>query len=642
MKTKTSFLLTAILLIIASFLAVAAKASPDEIYHEGDLVIEGDENYVIENVTFFIDGNITVKDSSKLIVRNAKVIVNSTYPWEYWVKVYDNAILTIENSLLQTYSQTNLNVEGGSLTMHGTTCCWAVVAGGGNVTIDSSHLSEEVLPAPPGVQISPIKPTACLFWKGYLPSRVEIIDSILPRVDLTFGSLGPDQSESVVEDIDLVGLRPGRKEELLINPAEGVYFEMRNSSTEMWIVEVSTYSRKRVIVRDSRLAGVYLSIADVPEMKISDLKPGLFSDQILLTTMEGGYLRLVNTEVIPQIPGEPVEARFKFLLYGGNITIKNCEAIQVGSFGDSRVLVKDCVVEMNVNLRGNETVRFVNTLIKSPINFWTGQTHDPAHGGDNHNLEFADSEIAKDVDIEVACRYGEIKGNVSILTSMDHVHWFFGTINREYPLIVEDENGNRLPNASIKLYDKDNKQVWAGSTGADGEALMSIMFTEENYEDSWVVMATSNGRDIWQEIGLLTSTPVILTIPTPVAFTPSSLNISPSEVNIGQIVTISISVANTGGEPGSYEATLKINGVVEARKEVVVAAGASEEVSFTTSKGAPGSYSVDVNGLTGSFRVQEAPVAVTKETNWVLVGEIIAGVVVVGLLIFFLRRRRSV
>ncbi|MDO9580697.1 MAG: CARDB domain-containing protein, partial [Bacteroidales bacterium] len=91
----------------------------------------------------------------------------------------------------------------------------------------------------------------------------------------------------------------------------------------------------------------------------------------------------------------------------------------------------------------------------------------------------------------------------------------------------------------------------------------------------------------------------------PAAFSISSLTISPSEVYVGEAVTISFSVANTGGQSGSYTVTLKINGVVEATKEVTVAAGKSESVSFTTSKNVAGTYSVDVNGLTGSFIVKE-------------------------------------
>ena len=134
------------------------------------------------------------------------------------------------------------------------------------------------------------------------------------------------------------------------------------------------------------------------------------------------------------------------------------------------------------------------------------------------------------------------------------------------------------------------------------------------------------------------------------AFTSGNLSISPREVDIGETVTISVLVTNTGDGSGSYKVTLKINGVVDAAKEVTLKAGASETVIFTTSRDAADSYSVDVDGLTGSFTVRAAPAPPAPPAppppppappNWPLIGGIIAGVVVVGLLIFLLVRRRA-
>jgi len=134
-------------------------------------------------------------------------------------------------------------------------------------------------------------------------------------------------------------------------------------------------------------------------------------------------------------------------------------------------------------------------------------------------------------------------------------------------------------------------------------------------------------------------------------FSAGNLSISPSEVNIGETITISVTVTNTGDLAGSYKVTLKINGVVEATKDVTLDAGGSEEVGFTTTKDVAGSYSVEVDGLKGSFTVKEKPAPpppppvtpppVKPPVNWPLIGGIIAGVVVVGLLIFFLARRRA-
>ncbi|MBA7630610.1 hypothetical protein ES703_38133 [subsurface metagenome] len=65
-------------------------------------------------------------------------------------------------------------------------------------------------------------------------------------------------------------------------------------------------------------------------------------------------------------------------------------------------------------------------------------------------------------------------------------------------------------------------------------------------------------------------------------------------------------------------------------------------MTFTTSEGIAGTYSVDINGLTGSFTVKEKPVSVVpKPVNWPLIGGIIGGVVVVGLGVFFWTRRRA-
>ena len=137
--------------------------------------------------------------------------------------------------------------------------------------------------------------------------------------------------------------------------------------------------------------------------------------------------------------------------------------------------------------------------------------------------------------------------------------------------------------------------------------------------------------------------------PEPAAFTLSSLTISPTEVNVGEEVSISIMIANTGGELGSYEVTLKINSEVEATEEVPIAAGSSQQVSFTTSKDTVGTYIVDVGGLTDSFVVKAAPPVLppvvspqvppvvppvppaappAKPINWWLIGGIMAAVII--------------
>jgi len=110
-----------------------------------------------------------------------------------------------------------------------------------------------------------------------------------------------------------------------------------------------------------------------------------------------------------------------------------------------------------------------------------------------------------------------------------------------------------------------------------------------------------------------------------------SLSISPEEVNIGEPVTLGVSVTNIGNATGSYTVILEINGIAEATEEVTLDAGASTDVAFTTQKDVPGIYMVEVDGLSGSFTVREevapttpsAPEEPPSRVNWAILGPII-------------------
>jgi len=158
--------------------------------------------------------------------------------------------------------------------------------------------------------------------------------------------------------------------------------------------------------------------------------------------------------------------------------------------------------------------------------------------------------------------------------------------------------------------------------------------------------------------------------PAPAAFSVTNLSVKPLEAQPKEAVTITVSVANTGGTEGRYTVVLEINGVKEAEKRVTVAAGRSRSVSFSVSKEDAGTYSLVVDGLSASFTVVApapvvAPVPLPPPAppvpappapeppaplpevipptaiNWPVLGGVIAGVVIiVALLVFFLIRRR--
>jgi hypothetical protein len=174
----------------------------------------------------------------------------------------------------------------------------------------------------------------------------------------------------------------------------------------------------------------------------------------------------------------------------------------------------------------------------------------------------------------------------------------------------------------------------------------------------------------------------VIAYTSPADFAASALTISPTEVNVGESVSISVNIANTGDLAGSYDATLKINNIVVETKQVTLAGHASQDVLFTTSRDAAGSYAVSINTLSGTITVKAVPAPTTPApttpapttpapttpapttpapttpapttpapttsapttpvpTNWGLIGGLIAAaIVIIGLLVYFLWWRR--
>jgi oligopeptide transport system substrate-binding protein len=96
-------------------------------------------------------------------------------------------------------------------------------------------------------------------------------------------------------------------------------------------------------------------------------------------------------------------------------------------------------------------------------------------------------------------------------------------------------------------------------------------------------------------------------------FEVSSLIVTPSEVAVGEAVTVKAEVKNTGDVEGTYIATLKVDGNVAETKEVIVGAGATEEVSFTYLVESAGTYTIDLDGLTSTvMAVKTAKIEVTS------------------------------
>lgn len=91
--------------------------------------------------------------------------------------------------------------------------------------------------------------------------------------------------------------------------------------------------------------------------------------------------------------------------------------------------------------------------------------------------------------------------------------------------------------------------------------------------------------------------------PTPAEIRVGNLCIEPSQVELGRAVAVYVGVGNYGGQPGDYTVELRINGEVWGTETVHLRGGRGTAVTFYVLAPKEGTYVVEVDGLTGSFKV---------------------------------------
>jgi hypothetical protein len=101
-------------------------------------------------------------------------------------------------------------------------------------------------------------------------------------------------------------------------------------------------------------------------------------------------------------------------------------------------------------------------------------------------------------------------------------------------------------------------------------------------------------------------------------------------------------VTNSGDVSGTYTAVLKIDGNIESTKDLALTAGEAQNVVFNVSETTTGTYSVDVDGQSGTLTVNAA----SSNTpfilkNWWLLVVLVAVVAVITLIIASIMGRRS-
>jgi len=91
----------------------------------------------------------------------------------------------------------------------------------------------------------------------------------------------------------------------------------------------------------------------------------------------------------------------------------------------------------------------------------------------------------------------------------------------------------------------------------------------------------------------------------PAEFEVKNLSVSPSEVEIGELVIVSVEIHNIGEGSGTHTVWLSVSGEREYSSTVELEGGESHTLHWDFKREEPGEYLVSVGDLQDNFEVKE-------------------------------------
>jgi subtilase family serine protease len=101
----------------------------------------------------------------------------------------------------------------------------------------------------------------------------------------------------------------------------------------------------------------------------------------------------------------------------------------------------------------------------------------------------------------------------------------------------------------------------------------------------------------------------ILVHTRPASFDVADLSIIPKEADLGERISVSALVTNTGDLTGRYEVSLELDDVVVQAKDITLDGGDSETITFSITPDTAGEHTIYINGLLGTCEVKAPPPA---------------------------------
>lgn len=440
----------------------SSKVCPSEwMVHDGDWIIDGSTSTVIENTKMLQKGNIYLRDSAVLTIKNSELMMErgNTPTIHVYIFVDSHATLIIDHS----------KVYPGD-TNGGLTC----VINHGKTRMIDSPTSIHYFDMSDGASLT-MQNSQMVFEIGGL---LQVTGGSTHVSDSTIGALGLNvpagahlnasgiQSGTHFDHWKVQDLIPEANYELTLDNVDMLTDDLDHGPYERgWIFFLDQNSH--VSLSDSDLRKVFIDIRnDTAEF-----------DQLQIGQPSSLTYRDIHLENIT------VEGEWPFTITNSNVTFSNSNFLFLQPTGNS-----------TLKLINSHIVEFIPREFTGTILFENGEWTNAG-------------EIIGGVDYHSTSNQFTIKGSLKLADDLrENLQWKDAQVTREFELILLDKQGNPLSQAIIKTGGKEY------ITDENGKTTISFIFDEVNYNQPNPLEVWQSGILVQQKsIDFFTESPIRLT-----------------------------------------------------------------------------------------------------------------------------------
>jgi hypothetical protein len=457
----------------------STKDCPSEwIVHDGDLVIAGTETYSIENVKFLQKGNIYVRDTATLTIKNSELMIARGIVPTIHVYIFVDPLATLTIDSSSIYPQPGW--------VGGLTC----VSNRGQVGMINSPTQIHYFDMSAGARLTMSNSKIVSTQGGLLQvtgGSTEVSDSTIACLGLKV----PDgahlnvtglQSGVYLDYWDVHNMIPEADYDLVLRRTtilkDDLTGELEHGPYERgWTFFLDPNAHVRI--SNSELRKVFLNICNDSSAVFQNLKVGVPTS---LT-----YRDIVLTNVL-------VKGQWPFTITDSQVSITDSNYLFLQPSGSS-----------TIKLINSHMVEFIPRDFLGTMIFENG-------------LWTVAGEILGGVPYHSLVNNFTIKGSIEIAEELRHnLQWQDAQVIREFDIVVHDNIENPVRGVEIKVAG----QVYI--TDENGRTNFKLVFNETNYNQPTVMEAWHRGKfKVRREIDFFTATPVLLEL-NPEKF-PNGLN----------------------------------------------------------------------------------------------------------------------